>query len=119
VLALAVVGLGLATVYALLGAPDVALVAMLVETIITLIFLAIVGYAPRADRPSDPELAAEAIRRQQGNVRRFRDTVIGVIAGGAAFLVVWASLSRPTPDEGVISEQIRLTPTAHGGDVVT
>src|SRR5262249_2511993 len=34
VLSLAVVGLGLATVYALVGAPDVALVAVLVETVV-------------------------------------------------------------------------------------
>ncbi len=121
VLALAVVGLGLATVYALLGAPDVALVAMLVETVVTLVFLAIVAYAPRGERPTRRELAGHASRphRRAHQSRRWRDPLIGAIAGGAAFLVVWASLSRPAATERVVDEQVRLTPEAHGKDVVT
>jgi multicomponent Na+:H+ antiporter subunit A len=42
-----------------------------------------------------------------------------VVAGGGAFAVIWAALSRPpigTPDA---TRQIALTPAAHGGDVVT
>lgn len=121
VLALAVVGLGLATVYALLGAPDVALVAMLVETVVTLVFLAIVAYAPRGERPTRRELEGHASRphRRQHQSRRWRDPLIGAIAGGAAFLVVWASLSRPAATERVVDQQVELTPAAHGRDVVT
>ena len=121
VLALAVVGLGLATVYALLGAPDVALVAMLVETVVTLVFLAIVAYAPRGERPTRRELAGAASRphRRAHQSRRWRDPLIGAVAGGAAFLVVWASLSRPAATERVVDQQIDLTPAAHGKDVVT
>lgn len=118
VLSLAVVGLGLATVYALIGAPDVALVAMLVETVVTLVFLAIVAYAPRGERPTRRERAgASSAPGNRG--RRWRDPLIGAVAGGAAFLVVWASLSRPAATESVAAEQVRLTPSAHGGDVVT
>ena len=118
VLALSVVGLGLATVYALIGAPDVALVAVLVETIVMLVFLAIVAYAPHGERPSRREReGAASSPRQRG--RRWRDPLIGAIAGGAAFLVVWASLSRPAATERVVAEQVRLTPEAHGRDVVT
>lgn len=121
VLSLAVVGLGLATVYALLGAPDVALVAMLVETVITLVFLAIVAYAPRGERPSRRELAGEASKVQGGAraSRRWRDPLIGVVAGAAAFLVIWGALSRPTATERVVDELVRLAPEAHGRDVVT
>nr|WP_246345201.1 hydrogen gas-evolving membrane-bound hydrogenase subunit E [Conexibacter arvalis] len=121
VLALAVVGLGLATVYALLGAPDVALVAMLVETVVTLVFLAIVAYAPRGERPSRRELAGVASepQRRHTHSRRWRDPLIGVVAGAAAFLVIWGALSRPTPAERVVDELVRLTPAAHGRDVVT
>lgn len=121
VLSLAVVGLGLATVYALLGAPDVALVAVLVETVVTLVFLAIVAYAPRGERPTRRELEGAASRphRRQHESRRWRDPLIGAVAGAAAFLVVWASLSRPAATERVVNEQVRLTPEAHGLDVVT
>jgi multicomponent Na+:H+ antiporter subunit A len=121
VLSLAVVGLGLATVYALIGAPDVALVAMLVETVVTLVFLAIVAYAPRGERPSRRELAGEASQpqRRASRGRRWRDPLVGAVAGGAAFLVIWGALSRPTATERVVDELVRLTPEAHGQDVVT
>lgn len=121
VLSLAVVGLGLATVYALLGAPDVALVAVLVETVITLVFLAIVAYAPRGERPSRIELRGGTARSGRRFIRgrRWRDPLIGLIAAAASFLVVWASLSRPAAVDRVFSEQIRLTPEAHGLDAVT
>jgi multicomponent Na+:H+ antiporter subunit A len=119
VLSLAVVGLGLATVYALLGAPDVALVAVLVETVISLVFLAIVAYPPRGGLAPSQEQAQEAPQRRPRDSRRWRNLLVGVIAGSAAFLVVWASLSRPAATERVVSEQIRLTPDAHGLDVVT
>jgi multicomponent Na+:H+ antiporter subunit A len=121
VLSLAVVGLGLATVYALVGAPDVALVAMLVETVITLVFLAIVAYAPRGERPSRRELegAASAPHRRHHKSRRWRDPLIGAVAGAAAFLLIWGALSRPTATERVVDELVRLTPEAHGRDVVT
>jgi len=118
VLSLAVVGLGLATVYALLGAPDVALVAVLVETVVTLVFLAIVAYAPRGERPTQREREGSASRPTHRS-RRWRDPLIGVVSGLAAFLVIWAALSRPAATERVVNEQVRLTPEAHGQDVVT
>jgi multicomponent Na+:H+ antiporter subunit A len=116
VLALSVVGLGLSVVYALLGAPDVALVAVLVETVVMIVFLAIVAYAPRARRGprAIPPTAGELKRSH-----RWRDPLIGAIAGGTAFLVVWASLSRPAATERVVNRQVDLTPAAHGQDVVT
>ena len=115
VIALAVVGLGLATAYALWGAPDVTLVAVLVETVVTVAFLAIVAFVPRGERPSLPEREHPAAPRRA----RWRDPAIGAIAGLAAFLVIWASLSRPAATERVVDAQIRLTPEAHGKDVVT
>jgi multicomponent Na+:H+ antiporter subunit A len=94
---------------------------MLVETVVTLVFLAIVGYAPRGERPTRRELAGSASRphRRHHESRRWRDPLIGAVAGAAAFLVVWASLSRPAATERVVNEQVRLTPEAHGLDVVT
>jgi multicomponent Na+:H+ antiporter subunit A len=111
VLALSVLGFGLAAVYAVLGAPDVALVAVLVETILTLVFIGVFARLPRA-RPEDAP--SPALRR-----RRRRNAAAGVVAGLSAFALIWGTLSRPTRAESDALEHIRRTPDAHGGDVVT
>jgi multicomponent Na+:H+ antiporter subunit A len=111
VLALAVVGFALAAVYALDGAPDVALVAVVVETMLTLVFVAALARMPDDDSErgaTDP--ARIRLRR--------RDALAGGIAGIAMFVTVWGFLSKPAADS-VAVEHIRLTPAAHGGDVVT
>jgi multicomponent Na+:H+ antiporter subunit A len=45
--------------------------------------------------------------------------VVAIISGGLAFVVVWGALSKPSALQSVIGEQTRLTPDAHGEDVVT
>ena len=109
VLTLSVVGFALAAVYAIIGAPDVALVAVLVETVLTLVFVGVFARLP-ATRSEAP-----AGRRK----RRRRNAAAAVIAGTGAFATVWATLSRPAAIESDAVEHIRLTPEAHGGDVVT
>ncbi|HEY6747862.1 MAG TPA: hydrogen gas-evolving membrane-bound hydrogenase subunit E [Mycobacteriales bacterium] len=111
VLALSVVGFALAAVYALMGAPDVALVAVVVETMLSLVFLAILARLPR-DGPGRPPAAAA------GPSGRWRDLLAGGLAGLAVFASVWGFLSQPA-GTSVSAEQVRLTPGAHGGDVVT
>ena len=106
VLALSVIGFALAAVYAITGAPDVALVAVLVETIFTLVFVGVFSRLPQ------PRQA----RRKHG---RRRNAVAGVIAGVASFAVIWATLSRTSPASGDAAEHIARTEDAHGGDVVT
>jgi multicomponent Na+:H+ antiporter subunit A len=106
-----VVGFALAAVYALLGAPDVALVAVVVETMLTLVFLAALARLPR-ERP-DRDLGAPRRIRE-----RRRDVVAGTVAGLAAFASVWGFLSQPAAST-VSTDYIQLTPAAHGGDVVT
>ncbi|MFI9005741.1 hydrogen gas-evolving membrane-bound hydrogenase subunit E [Actinosynnema sp. NPDC053489] len=110
-LALAVVGFALAAVYALVGAPDVALVAVVVETMLTLVFVAALARMPRPDPKRDPIPPA---RPRQ----RWRDPLAGGVAGLAVFASVWGFLSQPAADS-VSAEHVRLTPAAHGGDVVT
>ncbi|GAB1516132.1 putative monovalent cation/H+ antiporter subunit A [Actinophytocola sp. KF-1] len=110
-LALSVVGFALAAQYALVGAPDVALVAVMVETMLTLVFVASLARMPRED--PDRDVAAPSRLR-----RRRRDVLAGVVAGLAVFVSVWGFLSQPAADS-VSAEHIRLTPAAHGGDVVT
>jgi multicomponent Na+:H+ antiporter subunit A len=113
VLALSVVGFALAAVYALLGAPEVALVAVVVETMLTLVFLGALARMPGAG----PGRATDRVLPTRPG-RRWRDPLAGGIAGLAAFASIWGFLSQPGPS-GVAGEQIRLTPAAHGSDVVS
>jgi multicomponent Na+:H+ antiporter subunit A len=113
VLALSVVGFALAAVYALAGAPDVALVAVLVDTVTSLVFVAAIATLP--PDVTDGGTAGPA----PPSSHRWRDVVIGAIAGLAAFGAVWGSLSRPSLHPGIAAEHIRLAPQAHGQAVVT
>jgi len=106
VLALSVLGFALAAVYAVAGAPDVALVAVLVETIFTLVF---VGVFSRLPQP----------HRREPATRGRRNVLAGIVAGIAAFAMIWATLSRTSPASGDAAEQIARARDAHGGDVVT
>jgi len=109
VLALAVLGFALAGVYAFAGAPDVALVAVLVETIFTLVFVGVLSRLPQPRRR----------RRLPPGGRGTRNLPAGIVAGVASFAVIWATLSRTSPASGDAAAQVALAREAHGGDVVT
>jgi multicomponent Na+:H+ antiporter subunit A len=110
VLALSVLGFALAAVYAVAGAPDVALVAVLVETIFTVVFVGVFSRLP-LPRRRDP------VRLPRG--RRIRNALAGIVAGAASFTAIWAALSRTSPTAGDAPAQVARTREAHGGDVVT
>jgi multicomponent Na+:H+ antiporter subunit A len=111
VLALSVLGFSLAGVYAQMGAPDVALVAVVIETIVTLVFVSVYSRLPGA--------TIGGRRRASASSHRLRDLAVGVIAGISAFAVIWSALSRPPLGSRDAAEHISRTPDAHGGDVVT
>ncbi len=111
VLALSVTGFALASVYAVMGAPDVALVAVLIETVATFVFVAVFSRLPGTT------IGRSA--RAVPSPHRTRNVAAGVVAGISAFAVIWSALSRPPVGTADAAEQIRLTPQAHGGDVVT
>lgn len=111
-LTLSVVGFSLAVVYAFLGAPDVAMVAVLIETLFALVFFGVLALMPRSILRYESALRPE--RR-----RVTRDAVLATVAGVMAFLVAWGTLSRPSASTTVISRQIEQTPLAHGYDIVT
>ena len=113
ILALSVVGFALATVYAFVGAPDVALVAVVVDTVTALVFMAAV-----ARLPSDIAGPGGALPATSSS-RRWRDRLVGAIGGLAVFGAIWGFLSRPALHEGIAAEHIRLAPQAHGQAVVT
>jgi multicomponent Na+:H+ antiporter subunit A len=111
VLALTVMSFGLAAVFEFVGAPDVALVAVVVDTVTTLVFLGALARLPaRMTLPSEGAAVAG---------RRWRDPLVGALAGLAAFAAIWGFLSRPAVHPGVAAEHVRLAPLAHGKDVVT
>lgn len=112
VLSLSGVGFALATTYALIGAPDVALVAVLIETVFALLFLGVFALVPREVLEREATLPSLPRRRR-------RDAVVGIVSGTAIFAVVWAALSRPMPEDGMADRLIGLTKEAHGKDVVT
>jgi len=111
VLALSVLGFSLAGVYAVMGAPDVALVAVVIETVVTLVFVGVFSRLPGTT--VGPRARAVPARH------RVRNVAAGVVAGVTAFAVIWAALSRPPLAPGDAADHIALTPDAHGGDVVT
>ncbi|MEZ4497545.1 MAG: hydrogen gas-evolving membrane-bound hydrogenase subunit E [Thermomicrobiales bacterium] len=121
-LVLSGVGFSLAVIYALLGAPDVALVAVLVETIFTLLFLGMLSVIPDDVDPTTVQLppgASSPSNLKMPSDHRRRDILIAFIAGISGFVVAWITFS-PTPLGDIVADDyIRLTPEAHGKDVVT
>ncbi len=111
VLALSVLGFALAAVYAVIGAPDVALVAVLIETMLTLVFVGVLSRLPLT--------ATATVGPSRSPTPGRGRLVAGMIAGASAFAVIWAALSRTSPDGGDARLHLTLAPVAHGGDVVT
>jgi multicomponent Na+:H+ antiporter subunit A len=112
VFAVSAAGFSLAVVYALLGGADVALVAVLVEVLLTLLLLAVIALVPSDVLRREAELASS-------RGRRLRDAALAVAGALVAFFVVWGGLSRPTPEAGVASGQLERTESAHAHDTVT
>jgi multicomponent Na+:H+ antiporter subunit A len=112
VLGLSGVGFTLAVAYELIGAPDVALVAVLIETLFMLLFVAVFALLPRQVLRREAELPTS-------RSRRVRDPIVGVISGLLVLLVVWAALSRPIPTDTTADRHLELAGQAHGKDVVT
>lgn len=109
VLSLSAVGYSLAAVFTFIGAPDVALVALLIETMMTLLLLAVLGLLPI-------ELARAPAEREPHPGRR---RAVGFITTGFVFVICWGVLSWPAPDATMARAHLELSPAAHAADVVT
>ena len=109
VLALSMVSYSLALAFAFFGAPDVALVAVLVQTVLTMLLLAALSLFP-----SD---ALARVSRKEGPERTSR-AIYTAIASGAAFAFAWLVLSWAAPP---IASYTYVTSAheAHARDVVT
>ena len=110
VLALSAVGYSMSAVFTFIGAPDVALVAVLIETMMTLLLLGVISLLPRD---------AAQLRAAERDQQRRRSGLVGVMAGAFAFIIAWGVLSRPAPDATMARKHLELAPSAHAADVVT
>lgn len=106
------VGFSLAGVYAFMGAPNVTIVALVVETILSIFIMGMLVLMPRAILKFETEVtpARRALRR---------DALLASVAAAMAFFVVWGTLSRPAPATEVIDSYEVLAPAAHGNNIVT
>ncbi|HEX5809237.1 MAG TPA: hydrogen gas-evolving membrane-bound hydrogenase subunit E, partial [Anaerolineales bacterium] len=111
-LLLASINFGLAGVFAFFGAPNLALVGVLIGVVSTLISVAFLTLFPQ-----DVLRQGEEVRVPAGRNRR--DVLVSLFAGGAAFLVVWRVLSYPSFEENVASKYMELAHSVHAKDVVT
>ncbi len=109
VLMLSFVGFSLALVFSATGAPDVALVAVLIETMLTLLFLTALSRVPE-----------EQLRRSREHTSSFprRQLFIAGLAGGATLFLTWTILSLPRPALPTL-DYLELAEDAHAMDVVT
>lgn len=109
VLALSAVGYSLAAVFTFIGAPDVAMVALLIETMMTLLLLAVLGILPQDVARSPVESDPHPWRRR----------AVGFLASAFVFVICWGVLSGPAPDATMARAHLELAPSAHAADVVT
>lgn len=109
-LSLSGIGYALAVVYALLGAPDVALVAVLVETTFTLLFLGFLALLP-------PGMLRAQAERSAASSLRWQSALAGIAGGAVAFALVWATLSG-VATRGVAGTYANLAPLVHAHDAV-
>jgi multicomponent Na+:H+ antiporter subunit A len=109
-LVLSSAGFVLAVVYALYAEPNVVLVAVLIETMLTLLLVATMKLIPY-----------EVLHRQAAlpPVRLTRQVLVSAVAGAFAFVVAWGALSQPPAGQSVAEDHVRLAPEAHAQNVVT
>jgi multicomponent Na+:H+ antiporter subunit A len=109
-LVLSSAGFALAVAYAFYGAPSVTLVAVLVETLLTLLLVATLRLIPY-----------RVLHRQAGMppLRLPRKVFVSVVAGAFAFVVVWGALSQPPAGRTIAEEHVRLASEAHAKNAVT
>ncbi len=106
------VGYTLAGSYAFMNAPDVTLVAVVVETILSIFILGMLVLMPRPILRFETEVRA-------GRRALRRDALLASVAFGVAFFVAWGALSRPASSTEVIDSHVVLTPAVHGKDIVS
>jgi multicomponent Na+:H+ antiporter subunit A len=105
VAAMGVVGYGMALVFALYGAPDLAITQVVTDTLTVILFVLVFYHLPEFTRLS-PDRA------------RLRDMVVAVTAGALVTALVWAAMGTQGPPgvSGYFVEQ--SVPGGHGRNIV-
>ena len=109
-LVLSSAGFVLAVVYAFHAAPNVTLVAVLIETMLTILLVATVRLIPYR------VLHRQALLPQ---VNLPRKVFVTMAAFAFAFVVAWGALSQAPSGRTVAENHVRLAPDAHAKNVVT
>ena len=112
VLALSSVGYSLAAAFTFFGAPNVALIMILVETILTILVLGALALFPR-------EVLRRERTRPESRSLRWRDLAVGALSGCFAFATAWGTLSQPSIGASVAQVHLELAPEAHARNAVT
>lgn len=105
IMSLGVVGFGIAMLFGLFGAPDLALTQVLVETLTLALFAFILRPLP-------------LIKNRSSRTRRGADALIAVAAGGAVTLAMLAVLMGAKPDFISTEMVARSVPEAFGNNIV-
>ncbi len=84
--------------------------AVLVETIITLIILGTLKLIPYRVLRRGAKIPVKYVKVK---------TLIAALAGGFIMAISWATLSQPLKEESAATALLELTPEAHGKDGVT
>ncbi len=102
------VGLAVSLLFVLFSAPDLALTQLLVELVTIAMMLLALNYLPQS-APADPAL--------RHRLRRARDAVIALLAGGGIAGLAYLMMTRPADTIG--GELLaRALPEAYGSNVV-
>lgn len=110
VLVLSGTGFSLAVIYAFWGAPNVGLVAVLIETMLTLLLVGTIALLPRRVLVEQKQLPLLTSRRLAW---------VSVLAAIVIFPTVWGALSYMPAGTIVAGEYLELTPLAHALNVVS
>jgi multicomponent Na+:H+ antiporter subunit A len=105
VASLGVVGYGVALVYLLYGAPDVAMTQVLIETLTVILFVFVFYHLAPFSRLS-------------GRTTRLRDATVSILMGGLMTLLVLAATATPPASVLAPFFSENSKPIAHGSNVV-
>lgn len=119
VLAMTAMGLGMAILFVLEPAPDVALVQIVVDLLATVILVIALSRIPRAQRASAQLLADSELRGRTDKASLIRDLVVALAAGAIVASITFVALtSRPRTSLLTPYYEANAKPATNAADIV-